>query len=69
MLRRWLRPRTNKVLGNHERLGLEGAASLQEVKTAYRKYARLFHPDKGGDNEMFKLLGDAYEELLKDFEN
>ena len=62
-------PRTYKALGNHERLGLEGAASRQEVKTAYRKYARLFHPDKGGDEEMFKLLGDAYKELLKDFEN
>ena len=63
-----LSPRTYKSLSKYERLGLDETASLQDIKKAYRKYAFRFHPDKDGAEEMFKLLGDAYEKLLADFE-
>lgn len=35
-----------------------------DIKTAYRKQARIHHPDKGGDAEKFKLLVNAYEVLI-----
>ena len=51
-------------------LGLQRNASEAEVKKAYRKLARKYHPDvsKEADAEQrFKELGEAYE-VLKDTE-
>ncbi len=53
----------------YEILGVSRSASEQEIKTAYRKLARKFHPDanKGdkGAEEKFKEIAEAYE-VLKD---
>lgn len=52
----------------YEIMGLQRNASPQEVKQAYRKLARKYHPDvsKEADaEERFKELGEAYE-VLKD---
>lgn len=49
-------------------MGLERGASQEEIKRAYRKLARKYHPDvsKEADAEAnFKELGEAYE-ILKD---
>lgn len=49
-------------------LGVERAATQDEIKRAYRKLARKYHPDvsKQADaEERFKELGEAYE-VLKD---
>ena len=49
-------------------MGLERSASQDEIKRAYRKLARKYHPDvsKEGDAEaLFKELGEAYA-VLKD---
>jgi curved DNA-binding protein len=51
-------------------MGLERDATQDEIKRAYRKLARKFHPDvsKEADAEaQFKALGEAYE-VLKDTE-
>ena len=51
-------------------MGLEKSASQAEIKRAYRKLARKYHPDvsKEADAESkFKELGEAYE-VLKDSE-
>ena len=38
-------------------------ASLETIKQRYRTLAQMYHPDKGGDEEMFKLIKLAYEIL------
>jgi curved DNA-binding protein len=54
----------------YETLGLQRSATQDEVKQAYRKLARKYHPDvsKESDAEArFKDVGEAYE-VLKDTE-
>ncbi|SCZ52313.1 DnaJ C-terminal domain-containing protein [Thiohalomonas denitrificans] len=49
-------------------LGVERGASQDEIKRAYRKLARKYHPDvskEANAEERFKELGEAYE-VLKD---
>lgn len=47
----------------YELLGVRGDATELELKKAYRKAAIKNHPDKGGDEETFKLIGEAYRVL------
>lgn len=45
-------------------LGVEKNASQEEIKTAYRKLAHQYHPDKqGGDEKKFKEINEAYQVL------
>lgn len=45
-------------------LGLSQGASETSVKTAWRQYAMKHHPDKGGDQEVFKKGLAAYSLLM-----
>lgn len=47
----------------HSILGLARGATEDEIKKAYRKLANIHHPDKGGDEEKFKEVKEAYEKL------
>jgi len=52
----------------YEIMGVARDATQDEIKRAYRKLARKFHPDvskETGAEEKFKALGEAYE-VLKD---
>ena len=44
-------------------LGIQPNASQEEIKKAYRKLSLKHHPDRGGDEEKFKELSAAYEQL------
>ncbi len=45
-------------------LGVRRQASPEEIARAYRRAARLTHPDSGGAGpERFRLVSDAYEVL------
>ena len=52
----------------YQRLFLNDGASIDEVKKAYRKLVKKFHPDKNQESneytEEFKLIQDAYEKLV-----
>jgi molecular chaperone DnaJ len=55
----------------YEVLGVEKAASKDEIKKAYRKLAKKHHPDVNKDDketaeERFKELSEAYEVLIDD---
>jgi len=47
----------------YECLGLPPGANAAAVKAAYRKVARVTHPDKGGDPDVFKAVSAAHEVL------
>src|SRR5688572_8496928 len=48
-------------------LGVPSSASQDEIKAAYRKLVRQFHPDKNyGKESHFKLIQEAYEVLSDD---
>ncbi|KAF5177519.1 Chaperone protein dnaj protein [Thalictrum thalictroides] len=47
----------------YEILGVSKNASQEDLKKAYKKAAIKNHPDKGGDPEKFKELGQAYDVL------
>ncbi|MFD0738044.1 DnaJ C-terminal domain-containing protein [Lysobacter koreensis] len=50
----------------YETLGVEAGAGEAEIKTAYRRLARKYHPDvskEAGAEEKFKAVNEAYEAL------
>ena len=50
----------------YETLGVEPGAGEAEIKTAYRRLARKYHPDvskESGAEEKFKAVNEAYEAL------
>ena len=47
----------------YEILGVPKTATQDEIKQAYRKLAKVHHPDKGGDAETFKKIQTAHETL------
>ena len=44
-------------------LDVPETASQDEIKKAYRKKAVESHPDKGGNEEVFKKISEAYDVL------
>ena len=56
------------MLNYYQVLGLDAGASINQIKTAYRKKAKEFHPDinkEAGAHEQFILVNEAYEYLIK----
>ena len=49
----------------YQTLGVGKKATPEEIKKAYRRLALLHHPDKGGSDEKFKDIAEAYA-LLSD---
>ncbi|KAL9938049.1 hypothetical protein V8E36_002672 [Tilletia maclaganii] len=47
----------------YDLLGVPANATDLDLKKAYRKAAIRNHPDKGGDEETFKMVGEAYRVL------
>jgi len=47
----------------HDILGISADASKADIKKAYRNLASKHHPDKGGNEEKFKEVQDAYDRV------
>lgn len=55
----------SRIATHYAILGIEPTKDLDVIKKAYRKKAKQYHPDTGGDAEMFKKITTANEEILK----
>lgn len=55
---------TLKKSSSHEILQLEPPVTQEDIKKAYRKLCLIHHPDKGGCNDEFIKINNAYQELL-----
>lgn len=44
-------------------LGVEKSASDDDIKKSFRRLAHQYHPDKGGDEQKFKDVNEAYQVL------
>ena len=73
-----VRPKTLKIYCVHEnalsclgmgKADLESANLKVTVKNAYRRQAKIHHPDLGGQASTFRKINDAYQELLRWAEN
>lgn len=50
----------------HETLNVSPDADLDEIKSAYKRLAMRFHPDReGGDLEKFQQVTKAYKKLTE----
>lgn len=57
-----------KELNYYELLGVPPDAGTDEIQKAYRRKAKIYHPDKNGgsdaSSDLFKRLGEAKEVLM-----
>lgn len=47
----------------YKMLGVSPSAPWDEIEKAYRRKAKLHHPDHGGDEDTMRALNDAYAQL------
>jgi len=52
-----------------KRNDLSSDASKARIKTAYKRMAKVYHPDAGGSDDQFKKLNHAHEQMLLWAEN
>lgn len=55
---------TIKKSRSHEILQIEPPVTEDDIKKAYRRLCLIHHPDKGGSNDEFIKINEAYNELL-----
>ena len=48
-----------------DELGITFTLNQKSIRSAYKKQALIKHPDKGGCNEEFKKLGNAFNKVQK----
>ena len=51
------------VENNYDILGIVEGSTTKEIRDAFRRLALQFHSDRGGENEQFIKIKQAYEEL------
>lgn len=46
-------------------LGLSPSSSWDEIEKAYKRKAKIHHPDRGGDEDTMRALNEAYNRLKR----
>jgi curved DNA-binding protein CbpA len=49
-------------------LGLQWPCTREEVHKAYREGAKKHHPDRGGEEQQFKQVQEAYDRIQQYFD-
>lgn len=49
----------------YEILGVSPLSSKADIKAAYRRLSKKYHPDLGGDEEKFKEINEAWDYIDK----
>ena len=49
----------------YKMLGVTEPFTIDDLKSKFRELSLQTHPDKGGDEELFKILKDSYNYVLK----
>ena len=57
--------RIRRSINDFDILGIPRDSDLSTIKKAYRMLAKVYHPDKGGDEEVFKKIQGAYDNLTQ----
>ncbi|CAD5209577.1 unnamed protein product [Bursaphelenchus xylophilus] len=57
---------THEEYDPYKVLGLDQGAGVSEIKKAYHKLSKQYHPDRGGDEEQFNHLAKAYQALTNE---
>lgn len=58
-----MKSNTKKWEDYYTLLGLSKGATMEEIEKAYKEKAQWYHPDRGGNEHLFKLLNDARQTL------
>ena len=45
-------------------LNVQRGCSVEELKSSFRKISKRVHPDRGGDEHLFKLLSNAFRQVM-----
>lgn len=46
-------------------LGISPSSTWDEIEKAYKRKAKIHHPDRGGDEDMMRALNEAYNRLKR----
>lgn len=49
----------------YKMLGVSPSSTWEDIERAYRKKAKIHHPDRGGDDDAMRALNEAYAHLKK----
>jgi DnaJ-class molecular chaperone len=44
---------------------ISSSSENKDISKAYKKLAVKYHPDKGGDEDIFKIIREAYDAIKK----
>lgn len=58
------RPSKSDLELSYRLMGVSPTAPLEEIERAYRRKAKVHHPDLGGDEDAMRALNEAYN-LIK----
>ncbi|PLT28906.1 hypothetical protein [Peribacillus deserti] len=53
----------DKPMNYHTIVGLDQLADNQTVKREFKKLLKALHPDRGGDDRLFKVFSDHYSKI------